>query len=349
VEIVFFPSPFLTRSQRSEIPDRKQGMSKKNIIAIGASTGGFEALKHILKNLPSDFPAPILVTLHIGAHESILPELLSPHTPLVVRHARDRDLIEPGVVLIAPPDHHLLTEAGSVRLSHGPKENHVRPAIDPMFRSVAYGFQEAVIGIVLTGNLDDGSVGLQAIKAYGGTAIVQDPAEARASSMPLSAMQYMKVDYCLPIDGIAKTLCNLIEQPAKSLHVPVNAEWVEIENRIMSSGPAMEDLKKIAQSSSYTCPECHGTLWEVNEASPQRFRCHTGHSYTARSLVDAQNQGVEEALWAAIRALQEKESLLKQFADNARRSNRDEMEAEYIAAARLSRQNAETLRRIATT
>ncbi|OGB20359.1 MAG: hypothetical protein A3I66_18770 [Burkholderiales bacterium RIFCSPLOWO2_02_FULL_57_36] len=323
--------------------------TQPKVIVIGASSGGLAALKQIVAGLPAGFPGAVLVAMHVGNHASILPEILLSHSALPVRHAVDREPIRPGTVLIAPPDHHLLIASGCVCVTHGPKENFARPAIDPLFRSAAAAYRTGTIGVILTGDLDDGTVGLQAIKAYGGITIVQDPEEAVAPSMPRSAIEHVEVDFCLSLDGIAETLVTLVDQPIEQINDNAAHEWIQVENQFMSPQDAsMKELGKIAKPSPFTCPECQGSLWQIEGAKPQRFRCHTGHSFTARYLVSAQEQAVEEAIWAAVRALHEKESLLQLFARNARENKRLEAAAEHAAEADRVHQHAEALRRITT-
>jgi two-component system chemotaxis response regulator CheB len=200
---------------------------------------------------------------------------------------------------------------------------------------------------VLTGNLDDGTVGLQSIKAYGGIAIAQDPAEAEVPSMPLSAMEYVDIDYCLPLDEIAATLVSLVKTPLAREPQPGKPGLAAIENRFtLEEDPGMAELEKIGKPSEFTCPECHGSLWEIEGVVPQRFRCHTGHAFTARTLQSAQDQLVEEAVWAAVRALHEKQALHKRFAKTAAESMRMEAAAEHEATASQASRHAKTLRKL---
>ena len=181
-------------------------MRSDKIVVIGASMGGVPALRTLVSSLPEDFPAPLLVVLHIGNFPSILPELLAARCPLTAAHAVDGEKLEPGRIYIAPPDQHMVVDGRTVRLNRGPKEHHSRPAIDPLFVSAALSHGPGVIGVILTGMLDDGTSGLQAIKRCGGVAIVQDPKEAEAPSMPLSALRHVRVDHCAPVADIAALL-----------------------------------------------------------------------------------------------------------------------------------------------
>lgn len=320
---------------------------RREVVVIGTSAGGFEPLKQLVSALPEEFPATVLIVKHIGRHESTLPEILQAQSVLPVRHPGDREAIQPGIVLIAPPDCHLLVEQGKVRLFHGPKENFSRPAIDPLFRSAALVYREKTIGVVLSGSLDDGTVGLQAIKAYGGIAIVQSPADATVPAMPQSALDSVDVDFCLPGAEIADRLVSLVRESVTLTPTSGSTDWVRMEQRCaVSEGNEMEDLKKIARPSTFTCPECHGSLWELEGVRPQRFRCHVGHAYTASALASAQREATEEAIWAAIRALHEKEALMKRLAQTAAQTSRVDAVAEHTATARQASRHAETLRKL---
>ncbi|HEX8886487.1 MAG TPA: chemotaxis protein CheB [Noviherbaspirillum sp.] len=319
------------------------------VIVIGASLGGLGALRTIFSRLPVSFPAPILVVMHVGSHESMLPSILSLSTVLSVRHAENGMTLEAGRILVAPSDQHLLVERHQVRLTHGPKENHARPAIDPLFRSAAIAHGSRVIGVILTGNLDDGVVGLQAIKDYGGTAIVQDPREAEAPCMPQSALAYVDVDYCLPLDGIASKLLELADRSERAaVHIQASERDI-MENRFASGDepiPVIADLDRIGTRSTQTCPECGGTLWEINDSFPVRFRCHTGHSLTGNAMVRVQNRLSEDAIWSAVRALHEKHTLHKRLATDALRRGAADVANEHRAAAEQANQHAQALRKI---
>ncbi len=300
-------------------------MASQRIIVVGASAGGVRALPALASQLSPDFPAPVLVVQHIGSHPSILPRLLMREGPLAASHAEDGEPVEPGRIYVAPPDHHMLVDGDVIRLSRGPKEHHARPAIDPLFRSAAVSRGPAAIGVVLTGLLDDGTAGLQSIKRCGGTAVVQDPADAERPSMPASALRYVDVDHCVPLAAMGGLLHLLArkEAPRAAAAVP----QIVHENEIMlGKGNFMEHLQAIGKPSTFVCPDCAGSLWEITGSEPARFRCHTGHAYSLRTLQHAQSGETDDALWSALRALQEKEVLLKALAA-APREGRDAGEA----------------------
>lgn len=307
-------------------------MSK--LIVIGASAGGVFALRRLAAGLSADLPVPVLVVLHVGTHPSVLPTLLSASGALPASHARDRQRMEPGHIYIAPPDHHLLVIGDALRLDRGPKEHHSRPAIDPLFLSAALSHGPGVIGVVLTGMLDDGTFGLQAIKQCGGIAVVQDPAEAAEPSMPLSALENVDVDHCVGIANLPALLTSLASVP--SAPAPRrDRQRLEHEQALMLfEGDALEHLTAIADPSPFVCPDCRGGLWEIKDSSPVRYRCHTGHAFTIRTLQHALWTAADDSVWTALRALQEKRLLFNHMAKLASRSG-DEAKAsrmESVAA-----------------
>ena len=322
----------------------------QTLILIGASVGGVDALSTIVAALPVNLPAAILIVTHVGARKSVLPEILAKTSALPVRFAEDGEPVRPGRILLAPPDRHMLVvnTAGQavIELTRGPKENHTRPAIDPLFRSAAAAFGPAVVGVILSGYLDDGTVGLQAIKVCGGKVLVQDPQEAVAPSMPQSALENVDVDWCLPLAQIAPALLALASGKPPSLPpAQPTPQWIAVENRFAKGEGNMEQLEKIATPSTFTCPECQGTLWELHDRQLQRFRCHTGHSFTAKILAELQHAKAEEAIWAAVRALQEKEKLYQSLAAKAQAWLHTGTAGEYAEKARQAGEQADVLKR----
>jgi two-component system chemotaxis response regulator CheB len=260
----------------------------------------------------------------------------------------DGESIQPGKIYVAPPDRHLLLEAGRIRLTRGPKENRFRPAVDPLFRSAAYAYGSRVIGVVLSGALDDGTAGLWAIKDRGGIAVVQDPAEAEQASMPRSALANIEVDHCLPISEIAPLLVALTQESAgKEGRGPVSKE-LEIETKIALGADAAElDVKQLGNISEFTCPDCHGSLIRINNGTLQRFRCHTGHSFGSGSLLAELTDSVEQSLWTTIRAVEERLRLLKHLAQHASELKQTEIIASFTRELAENEQQADLLRRAA--
>jgi two-component system chemotaxis response regulator CheB len=292
-------------------------MSGKDIIVIGASAGGIEALKVLAAGLPRDFSASVLIVLHIAPYGlGILPEILERAGSLPASNARDWEQIMPGHIYVAPPDYHLLVEqSGYMRLTQGPKENRFRPAVDPLFRSAAYAFGPRVVGVVMTGWLDDGTAGLYAIKERGGTAVVQHPDDALAPSMPLSAMKHVEVDHCVPLREIAPLLERLAGLPVDVEGESRVSDRMETEVRIAMEDKAL-DITKWGEPSLYACPECHGALLQLTEGSHVRFRCHTGHAYSSDSLMAEMAGKTEESLWNAVRSVQEQVMLMRHLAEH---------------------------------
>jgi two-component system, chemotaxis family, protein-glutamate methylesterase/glutaminase len=293
-------------------------MGKKDIVVIGASVGGFEAVKQIVTELPPGLNASIFVVVHIsGGSAGILPQMLQTSGRLPASNAIDGEVIKPSHIYVAPPDRHLVLDgAGLIRLSKSPKENFFRPAIDPLFRSAALAFGSRVIGIILTGRLDDGASGLWAVKRRGGVAIVQDPKEAVAPSMPLSALKQVDVDHRVSLKEIASLIVNLSGTSAEEKGTSV-ATNLETDVRIArGENPLESGWREWGSPSIISCPECHGNLLTHKEGELQRFRCHTGHGYSAESLLDKLRERTEEALWNAMRALQEQAQLMRSLAEN---------------------------------
>ena len=282
------------------------------LVVLGASAGGVEALLQIASDLPRDFPGIVCMVLHVGPHPSILPELLRARAGRPAVHARDGERAMPGTLYVAPPDHHLVVDGDVLRLSRWARENLARPAIDPLFRSAAVHWRERAVGVVLSGRLDDGAAGLAAIKAAGGVAIVQDPAEAAEPEMPMSALAATQVDACLPVAGIARYIQRLARSAPAPPESPV-LEGLRQELAINMGGDSMGYLQQAADVSALTCPDCGGALWQLREGQLPRFRCHTGHAFGPASLAYAQGQTADQQLWGGLRALRERAMLLRRL------------------------------------
>ena len=301
-------------------------METHDIIVIGASAGGVQALRTLVEGLPAGLPAAVLIVLHIPAEPpSWLPDILARDSSLPVAHAVNDERILPGRIYIAPSDRHLLIEKNQIKLVHGPKENLHRPSIDALFRSAARWAGSRTIGVILTGARDDGTAGMRAIKTRGGITIVQDPAEAPFPSMPMSVMQDIRVDYSVTLIEIAPLLGRLSRQIAEEERGYPMPENIEIEARIaqqeMEADEMLDSIEKLGKVSRLTCPDCHGALWEIKDDEILRFRCHVGHAYSAAALSDGQSQMLETALWSAVRALEEQILLARRIVERARKAN----------------------------
>ena len=253
-----------------------------DVIVIGGSAGALAPLEQILAALPRDLPAAIFVTLHLGA-SSNLSEILSRHTALPVHAAASGAPIERGHVYVAVSDRHLLLHDHHILLSRGPRENLARPAIDPLFRSAACSFAGRVVGIVLSGHLNDGTAGLLAIKRCGGVAVVQDPTEAACPDMATSALRHVAIDHIVPACDMAALLDQLTRQPA--LEAPDIPFEIRFEAAIAAQELAgMETNERLGELSPFACPECHGVLWEIDDGGLLRYRCHVGHAFTSETM-----------------------------------------------------------------
>lgn len=377
------------------------GTQRRDVVVIGTSAGGVEALQRVLAELPADYPGTVCVVLHIpAAAPSVLPQILGRATRLVCVSAYDRAPMRPGVVYVAPPDWHLVLEPGEVRVVRGPRENNHRPAVDPLFRSAARAYGPRAVGVVLTGNLDDGTRGLLAIKAHGGLAVVQSPEAALFAGMPASAIEHVPVDYVLDCHEIGLLLGRVAgsgDHPAGAHAIHRSAERLapEATNKEQAmhdtaedrpNGDRRDDARDHARDharddgaartpataaraverdsgletgvgevdggrrvnerlggvvSGYTCPECRGSLWEIEEAGLVRYRCRVGHGYTEAGLVAFKGRAVEDALWTALTALEESAAIAARVADRASEAGRDRSAAQFRERAeRLERRGA---------
>ena len=322
-------------------------MAGHDIVVIGGSAGGLEGANAIVADLPAEFPGSVFVALHTApSSPGLLPEIFNHRGPLPAAHARDGEPVSPGRIYVAPPDHHLLLEAGRVRVTRGPKENRFRPAVDPLFRSAALAYGPRVVGVVMSGWLDDGAAGLWAVKVRGGVAIVQDPEEAFARSMPEAALRQTRVDYRLRMADIAPTLVELLTIPAADAAAFPVPEGLEIEARIAMEDKALNlGVAEIGDPSPFACPECHGVLMRLKTGGGTRFRCHTGHAYTADALLAELTESVEAALWNAIRSVQESSLLMEHIAGHVREAGQADLAARYDQKATQARERAELVRR----
>jgi two-component system chemotaxis response regulator CheB len=292
-------------------------MAGRDIIVIGASAGGIEAVTEVVRGLPPEFPGSVYVVVHFpGSVVSTLPRILSRAGPLPARHAVDGESVEPGRICVAPPDCHLTFDDEHVRLTRGPRENGSRPAVDPLFRTAARNFGSRVVGVVLSGNLNDGTAGLLAIKQHGGLAVVQSLESALYQGMPRSAMEHVAVDHVLPPNEISELLAQLALQPAHSLEVTSMSEQFVPDGQA-DEFALVDRHTQAGMPSTMSCPECKGVLWEVKDGDLVRFRCRVGHAYSDEALLVYQSEQLEAALWTALRALEEHSALAKRLAARA--------------------------------
>jgi two-component system, chemotaxis family, protein-glutamate methylesterase/glutaminase len=308
------------------------------VIGIAASAGGVEALRRVVAGLPADLPAAICVVLHIPATgRSLLAPILARDSALTAVVADHGQELRPGTIYVAPADRHLLVHGHRIELSLGPKENGVRPAADPLFRSLARSWGPRAIGVVLSGALDDGSAGAAWISGAGGTVVVQDPRTAIVPGMPEAALAATTADHVLPLHAIGGELARLVkdarargeeeEMPSE----PDPTDHLHVEHR--PDGPP----------SGFTCPECGGSLWELQDGALNRYRCRVGHTYSEDAMVEAQGDAVEAALWTALEVLEERGELLERIAGRMERTPRSA--GRFREAAREAADRASLLRR----
>ncbi len=323
-------------------------MPGHDIIVAGGSAGGIEAINTVTRGLAAGLEAALFVVIHMPEnHPSILARILQRESALPVSEAQDQAPIERGHIYIACPGQHLVLEPGRMRVVYGPRENNVRPAIDPLFRSAARVYGPRVVGIIVSGTLDDGIAGVIAIKQRGGVVIVQDPTEALYSGMPNSALKYVQADNVVPVAQIPTLVTKLAETPTDAdARYPVPLQ-VKIESEIpIRGGGTKEEMEQIGKLSVFTCPECHGTLYELQEGGLVRFRCQTGHAFSQDTLEDQQSEQVEAAVWAALRALEEKAELFRRIARRGQQNSHGTMADQYEEKALLAERQAEELHKL---
>ena len=320
-------------------------MAGRDIVVIGGSAGGVEAVVELVQGLSADFPGSLFVVIHFpGSVPSSLPRILSRAGPLPARHAKDGETIERGRIYVAPPDCHLTIHGNQLRLSRGPKENGSRPAIDPLFRTAARSYGSRVVGVVLSGNLHDGTAGLIRIKQAGGIALVQSLESTVYDGMPRSAMEHVAVDYVLAPQEMAACIAELARQPADVLEVSMSRE---IESGELQDEVEIADRHTQAGiPSTMSCPECHGVLWEVKEGELVNFRCRVGHAYSAEALLVHQSENLEAALWTALRALEEHSALSRRLAVRANTKGHAHSASAFTEQAMDAEHHASVIRNV---
>lgn len=324
------------------------GAPHHDIVVIGASAGGVEALTSLVRHFPVRIDASLFVVLHIPAQSpSLLAEILSRAGPIAATSAQDGDRIEYGHIYVCPPDHHLIILEGQVRVTRGPKENGHRPAIDPLFRSAALSYGNRVASVVLSGTLDDGTLGSLEVKRDGGMTIAQDPDEALFDSMPRSVIENVGPTYVLPVKEIAALISGEHGGMGRGLGDTEMADYqqedvtIEQEEVEYPESPVREGTPSV-----YSCPDCGGTLWEMHDGDVLHFRCRVGHGYSPGSLLNAQAQALDGALWSALRALDEKIALSRRLRDRAAARGQQLAERRFNEDADEAERGADVLRRL---
>jgi len=324
-------------------------MSTRDIIVIGASMGGVDALSALVARLPADLAATVLIVQHTSAQSpALLGEILDRRGPLRASVAVDHAPLEHGRIYVAPPDRHLLLTEDGVRVVYGPRENRVRPAIDPLFRTAAVHFRSRVIAVVLTGLLGDGASGLVAVERCGGATIVQSPDDAAFPEMPVRALAAVPSARRVALDALALVLAQLATEEAPA--PPPVPETLRIEARLTERAMAKDDWGEVpTRATDFTCPECSGAIREVEGEPLRRFRCRVGHAYSADDFIAAKETGVEDALWLAQQTLQEQAQVLETLATNDLARGWTRNASGYQERARDMRAAAERLRELITT
>ena len=313
-------------------------MAQSSIIVIGASAGGVEALRFLASALPDTMSAPVLIVLHIGALRSELPDLLNSVGPIFAKHAEDGETICPGRIYIAPSDRHMIVADGRLRLTRGPKENWARPAIDPLFRSAAEAYRSNVVGVILTGRLNDGTAGLFEIKQRGGIAIVQDPEDATFPDMPKSAAAHVALDYCLPLAEIPQMLIELVDGKEGK-----GVAMANISSQRSEQKSEVTTAEHFDRPLTIACPDCGGALRKSQTGSIIKFACHIGHTYTAEIMAMAQFEDMEKTMRAAVRCLNERAEFCRLMAEDGSSASSDHS-ADWDAAHKQALDRAYQLR-----
>ena len=287
------------------------------LIVVGASAGGMAALQELVAQFPKDFPAAVFIVNHMGADTTgeALVKVLNDSGGLPCSHAQHQRVFKRSHIYLAPSDQHMLIVKGKILITKGARENRSRPAIDPLFRSAAVAYGNRVIGVILTGYLDDGTSGMMAVKRCGGVCIAQDPTDADYPDMPQSVITHVGVDYCLPIAQMGALLSTLVSRelpksPPAPKDIMIEAK---IARRVLSDLPSVEAL---GEQVPFNCPDCGGVLWQMAEGQELRYRCHTGHAFTSSVLLAQQTAKIEETLWVALRMFEERQNLLVTMSKN---------------------------------
>lgn len=324
---------------------------RHDIVVIGASAGGIEPLIALIGRLPAGLATSVFVVVHTPPQAaSRLPQILDRAGELPAAHAEDGEAIVPGRIYVAPPDRHLLVRRGAVEVSRGPRENHSRPAIDPLFRSAARSYGSRVVGVILSGALYDGAAGLLAVKERGGVAIVQDATEATISSMPLRALNLVDADLVLPAAEIGDAIARYAQGDAAEPEAQGDDTMMDDEERLREviAGDFAEQARngRADETTVYTCPDCGGVLWQTEHGPGTWFQCHVGHGYAPEVLLGQKSEELEAALWSCMRLLREKATLTRQSATRYQEASNENLAERVEEQAVVAERHAEVLREL---
>ena len=322
-------------------------MSKVELVVIGASAGGLDGLLTIVRELPASLPATVVIAMHTNSSGmTYLPDILARVSSLPVTFATHGQKIGIGQILVAPPDFHVTVRSRSLMLSRGPRENGFRPAIDPLFRTASRAYRTRLMGIILSGALDDGTYGMEVIKEHGGVTVVQDPEEAQVPSMPLSVLSAITADYVLGAAAIATVIVQSAAAHRATASVMKKRTRPEPEPQERHTTTPQDMTARFGPPSALSCPDCGGALWEVSAADQLRFRCHVGHQLSADSLDSAQHDAVEGALWSAVRILEEQVEMKRRMGERAKGAGLAFVRKSFVTAAKNSHQQAQSIRNL---
>jgi two-component system chemotaxis response regulator CheB len=335
------------------VPLKTRGASApdhQHVVCIGASAGGIAALKELVAKLPPDFAAPVCVAMHIAPYRpSALAQILSRTGALRAVQPEDGDVAEPGLIYVAPPDRHLVFLDGRLRLGTGPLEHHTRPAVDPLFRSAALEFGPRALGIVLSGLLGDGTAGMAAIQKRGGLTAVQDPEDAAYADMPASVLRVISVDYSGTPAALAQFAVRSIDRERPDEGRNAMDEQLRLETEVALGKDVTREAVEGFPPSVFSCPDCGGVLWRIDDGETQRYRCRTGHAYSEDSLYLRQEDNLEGALFAAMRVLSENAELTRRLAKRARERNDTALVRRFDARLSELMHSIATIRRALST
>jgi two-component system, chemotaxis family, protein-glutamate methylesterase/glutaminase len=301
----------------------------KFIIVIGTSAGGTLVLPKLLAQLKHDMNVAVFIVIHMPKRSvaDMLVRRLQKYTALKCKIPANQESIKPSHIYLAKPDHHLIVKEEKVLLGKGPMENRYRPSIDTLFRSAAAEFDHKVIGIVLTGLLEDGAAGMVSIKRSGGTLIVQDPNEAEYPDMPNAVLNNVKVDHVIPVEQMGTAIAKIIAKPPKKSKIPGDVKKeAQIAERVQIG---IDQLSRISEHSVFSCPDCGGGLWEMTSNGNTRYRCHVGHGFSENGLLASMEATTEAALWTAMRIIEERRNLLKKLAEKEKSNGSKTVAARY--------------------
>ncbi|OHV86497.1 chemotaxis protein CheB [Mesorhizobium sp. ORS 3428] len=334
----------ISSARENETSSPQGQVRNRFIIVIGASAGGIEPLKTIASDLPPDLPAAVFVVVHVG-QVSYLPAILAHAATLKTSVAKNGATFKAGNIYVAPPGFHLLLHNDHMMLRRGPRENLARPAIDPLLRSAALSYGASVIGVLLSGSLSDGTAGLRAVKAVGGVAVVQHPRDTLVPAMVESALHYVEIDHCVPAAELGSLLAKLAAEPAgKTLPAP---PAVRLEAAVAAQEHStMKNEDRLGELSVFTCPECHGPLWEIEDGDMLRYRCHTGHAFTADAVMEAQAIEADEILWSLLRSHQQRAEFARRMAEREKTQHRSQLASEFGRRAKEYEADAALIERI---